>query len=132
MAQDYIFFIWQGPESELYKFITYLNANDWNICLTHKISRTSMEFLDIKILADNVGHITTDVHCKETAVNSLLHASSFHPRHTIRSIPVGQFLRIHCICDTECNFEDQAVQLKSRFQQRGYRKKAYNRAKMTN
>lgn len=111
------------------------STNCQNIRLTHTISRTFVEFLDIKILADGFGRITTDVHHKETAVNSLLHASSFHPRHTIRSIPVGQFVRIRCICDTEKNFEEQAARLKSRFQKREYRrtdiKRAYNRAKMT-
>lgn len=79
--------------------------------------------------------LSTDVHYKQTAANALLHSSSFHPPLTIRSIPVGQFLLIRHICDTEENFEKESMVLKSRFQQRGYSayyiEKAYIRAKRT-
>lgn len=63
----------------------------------------------------------------------MLHDSSFHPQHTIRSIPVGQFLHIRQICETDARFEERARILKSKFLQCGYRtcdeEKAYQRSR---
>lgn len=86
---DDVLFIWQDPLADLHRFIVQLNDNHQNIRLTHKISRTSLESLDIKIIIDPTGHLSTTIHRKKTSANALLHASSFHPQHTIRSIPVG-------------------------------------------
>lgn len=104
-----------------------------DIRLTHSISKMSLDFLDIKIIVENSGCLSTDVHSQKTSVNALLHASSFHPPHTIRSIHAGRFLRVRCICDTDKRFKQQAIILKSHFQQQGYHIKdieiAYNHAK---
>lgn len=125
----------QGTLNGLENFIGHLNSNDQNIKLTHVISQSSLEFLDIRILKDDWGRISTDVHRNSTSDDALLHASSFHPMHTIRAIPTGQFLRMKRICNTEQYFEYQARDLKTRFKQGGYRtddiERAYFRAKNT-
>ncbi|KAG8595176.1 hypothetical protein GDO81_001440 [Engystomops pustulosus] len=84
---------------------------------------------------DEFGYLQSDVHRKETAVNSLLHASSSHPPQTITAVPIGQYLRMRRICSTDESFEFQAQELRCRFRDRGYSqrtlRKAYNRAKQT-
>ncbi|XP_077117206.1 uncharacterized protein LOC143773738 [Ranitomeya variabilis] len=81
------------------------------------------------------GMLTTTVFRKPTATNSLLHASSLHPKSTINSIPISQYLRIKRICSEDDQFEAQARILKNRFLERGYNRrviqKGYWRAKNT-
>ncbi|XP_044154445.1 uncharacterized protein LOC122941349 isoform X2 [Bufo gargarizans] len=62
-----------------------------------KAART-IDFLDLKIEANERGCLATDIHRKDTAVNTVLHASSAHPRATIGGIPTGQFLLLKRIC----------------------------------
>ncbi|CAJ0925161.1 unnamed protein product [Ranitomeya imitator] len=66
------------------------------------------------------------------STNALLHFSSSHPPKLKRSIPVGQFLRMHRICSDEGAFHKQAADLTRRFKNRGYRhadiNKGYSRA----
>ncbi|XP_069618466.1 uncharacterized protein [Ranitomeya imitator] len=81
------------------------------------------------------GHLSTTVFRKSTATNSLLHATSQHPKSTTNSIPIGQYLRIKRICSEEDQFETQAKTLRDRFRDRGYNRRAiqkgYWRAKNT-
>ncbi|CAJ0947977.1 unnamed protein product [Ranitomeya imitator] len=69
---------------------------------------------------------------KKTAVNSVLHASSAHPKHVINAIPTGQFLRLRRLCSSFDDFKLRADDMKKRFVDRGYSnrsiKKAYYRA----
>ncbi|XP_075711138.1 uncharacterized protein LOC142747908 [Rhinoderma darwinii] len=78
----------------------------------------------------------TDLYRKETSTNSLLHATSSHPRHTIDAIPVGQFLRVKKICSTNEDLKFRFKELGDRFTQRGYSqrsiRKARDRASKTN
>ncbi|CAJ0930781.1 unnamed protein product [Ranitomeya imitator] len=112
-----------------------LNRNSLNIKLTYKAHRHKIDFLDISLEVDGMGTLHTDVYRKTTSVNALLHASSSHTSHTIKAIPVGQFLRMRRICSTDQKFEVQAENLKDRFKARGYSnrciKRAYLRAKNT-
>ncbi|XP_056423852.1 uncharacterized protein LOC130362821 [Hyla sarda] len=132
---DDILFIWQGTLDELEQFMDALNNNNLNIHLTHKVNKTNIEFLDIQIQADANGFIQTNLHRKSTSANTVLHASSAHPTHLIRNIPIGQFLRARRLCSTEQDFEMQARDLEKRFRERGYSnrsiKRAYWRAKKT-
>ncbi|CAJ0931799.1 unnamed protein product, partial [Ranitomeya imitator] len=82
-------------EEELLSFVNLLNNNDINVRLTCKYSQTQIEFLDILIRKGESNTLETDMFRKETAVNSLLHASSSHPQQVVNAIPTGQFLREH-------------------------------------
>ncbi|XP_069605745.1 uncharacterized protein [Ranitomeya imitator] len=130
---DDVLMIWRGPEAALVDFIQALNQNNRNIRLTHRIAENEIDFLDIKIMRSKDGEIQTDVFCKETSVNALLHSTSAHTGSTIRAIPVGQFLRMRRICSGDEIFERQARDLTERFQDRGYSnrviKKGYFRAR---
>ncbi|XP_056425824.1 uncharacterized protein LOC130367430 [Hyla sarda] len=99
-------------------------------------SNSLTESVYIWIYKDQGGYLQTDLYRKTTAANTLLHASSAHPQHLTRNIPVGQFLRDRRLCSTEGDFEKQAEDLKTRFKERGYSgrciRRAYNRAKNSN
>lgn len=116
---DNFLMIWQGTGEELLSFTNSLNANDKNIKLTVSYIQDSVEFLDVKIFKDQDGYIQMDTFWKSTSVNALLHASSSHPASTKKGIPISQFIRI---CSNEHLFQEQARDLSSHFQERGYRK----------
>lgn len=69
----------------------------WNIKLTHTISKTTVEFLDLRLRIKE-DRVVTSLFRKSTATNSLLHFSSFHPGHAKTGIPTGQFGQKHHIC----------------------------------
>ncbi|CAJ0958429.1 unnamed protein product [Ranitomeya imitator] len=98
---DDILMVWQGSEQDLLTFLDILNNNTMNIKLTCKYSQVSLDFLDIQITKGSDGLLETNVFRKDTAVNSLLHASSSHPKSLIEGIPTGQFIRIKRICSNE-------------------------------
>ncbi|XP_056398325.1 uncharacterized protein LOC130293541 [Hyla sarda] len=132
---DDILFVWHGSIDELGSFMDQLNNNNYNIKLTYKYGRTNMEFLDVLFNIESDGYISSNVYRKKTSTNSLLHATSSHPKPLISNIPVGQFLRMKRICSSDTFFEEQAKDLTNRFKERGYRQqdisKAYSRAKNT-
>ncbi|CAJ0966979.1 unnamed protein product [Ranitomeya imitator] len=129
---DDVLMIWQGTCDELDAFFTVLNNNSKNIKLTYKYSTSSIEFLDISIFVYGDGFLQTDLYRKSTSANSVLHASSQHPRHLIRNIPTGQYLRAKRICSNNILLEKQALDLSQRFKDRGYGKRiicrSYQRA----
>lgn len=88
----------------------------------------SIEFLDVMLTGDNC-EITSNLYRKPTAGNTLLCAySSHHFGHTINRIPVGQFLRLKCLCSRDSDFKREAIHMSSRFEDRGYPKSVINRA----
>ncbi|CAJ0944236.1 unnamed protein product, partial [Ranitomeya imitator] len=109
-----------------------LSFNKLNIRLTWKYSQKSIDFLDLAISKSVDGTIVTDVICKSTATNALLHFTSSHPPRLKSSIPVGQFMRVRRICSNDGNFHKQARDLTHRFRDRGYNyadiRKGYSRA----
>ncbi|XP_056409611.1 uncharacterized protein LOC130330968 isoform X1 [Hyla sarda] len=72
---------------------------------------TSTEFLDVKIIRDDNGFLSTDLFRKSTSANTILHAKSGHPRHLVNNIPTGQYLRARRICSNTLDFEKQAEDL---------------------
>ncbi|XP_069621235.1 uncharacterized protein [Ranitomeya imitator] len=130
---DDVLFLWRGTVQQLDEFMAMLNNNNYNIKLTYRHDAVKIDFLDISLEVDSFSTIQTDVFRKETSVNSLIHATTAHSHSTVRAVPVGQFLRVRQISSTDQKFENQALDLKRRFEQRGYSqrciKNGYNRAK---
>lgn len=120
---DDIIMIWQGTESELDEFMQHLNKYNLNIKLTYKFGWTQMDFLDIVFQIDECGYVKSDLFCKTTAVNLLLHAISSHPHKLIKSIPIDQIWRTRRIWSTDQDCKTQAEILESRFRERGYKDK---------
>ncbi|XP_077106895.1 uncharacterized protein LOC143764801 [Ranitomeya variabilis] len=85
---------------------------------SRKMSHTSIDFLNIQIHKGEDGFLQSDLYRKETSVNSLLHASSTHPRHLKDNITYGQFLRAKFICSEKCSYQKQADELQ--FEECGY------------
>ncbi|MEE6508496.1 hypothetical protein FKM82_021386 [Ascaphus truei] len=100
-------------------FVDVLNHNRHNIKLTSQWSKNALEFLNLQICIDKDGHISTDIHRKKMAANSVLHASSSHPVHQINDIPGGEFLRLRRNCCTREIFLGRAKEFKKCYQNRG-------------
>ncbi|XP_073435710.1 uncharacterized protein [Dendrobates tinctorius] len=113
-------FVSVGNRSNLETFLAHLDTNDWNIKLSFNVSTEKIEFLDLQLSVDQKGNIHSIIFRKKTSTNSVLHARSAHPKHTIRAIPKGQFIRARRICDTDEEFEVQAKDITSRFLNREY------------
>ncbi|CAJ0937732.1 unnamed protein product [Ranitomeya imitator] len=129
---DDVFFIWTGSQDEVETFIGFLNDNPYNIFLTSSCSSSSVIFLDLNVVCQD-GVLSTCLYRKPTATNNLLEFRSFHPSHTKKGIPVGQFLRTRRNCTRDEDFYREAHDLTQRFKKRTYPNKyisqAYQRAK---
>ncbi|OCT57461.1 hypothetical protein XELAEV_18003444mg [Xenopus laevis] len=68
---DDILLIWKGTKEEALEFVEKLNNNEINIKLTLNMSEISVSFLDLLIINDGKGKLTTKNFKKETATNSL-------------------------------------------------------------
>ena len=77
-------------------FLSLLNSMDNAIKSTLEDSETislnnrdieRINFLDINIILDENGVISTDIYYKPTNSHDYLHYDSFHPKHTLENIP---------------------------------------------
>ena len=50
-----------------------------------------------------------------------LNSKSSHPRHVIKNIPKGQFVRVRRICSEIEDFDQSVKDLKKYFMERGYK-----------
>lgn len=97
---DDLFFVFSGSEQLLKDFYTYLNNTNPNIKLSLDYSNKSINFLDLNVITDG-RRLHTSIYRKP---NTILRADSFHPHGLILNIPVGQFLRLRRICETDTDF----------------------------
>lgn len=111
-----------------------MNRNNLNLFFTVTYDYHKVDFLEVSILKDENGTVTSKLFRKDTAGNMLLHANSFHPKSLKKSIPFSQFLRIKSNCTTDIDFQLEADALTSRLLARGYtksrKKKAFNHVKI--
>ncbi|CAJ0951789.1 unnamed protein product [Ranitomeya imitator] len=103
------------------------HVQHWHRFIDDVFFKWTVTFLDLKVSVREDGLIT-DLFRKSTATNSLLRYDSFHPLHTKRGIPVGQFLRIRRNCTLDEDFSFQSRALTTRFRDRGYAKKLISTA----
>lgn len=94
---DDIFLIWKNGEESLKEFLELLNNIHPTIKFTSEYSKHKINFLDVIIEKDAMGHLSTDIHKKPTDTHNYLNSNSAHPNHCINSIPFSQFLRIRRI-----------------------------------
>ncbi|KAJ1103765.1 hypothetical protein NDU88_001186 [Pleurodeles waltl] len=116
---DDCFMLWTGDETSLQEFCNYLNANEVNIEFTCKYSATHLEFLDVELYVEG-DKIESRLYRKPTACNTLLHATSAHPRHQIEAIPLGEMIRARRNCSKAEEFGKQIRDMGQRFIARGY------------
>ena len=94
---DDIFFIWHHDEKSLQEFLKF--------CVNVRLTGNS---------------ISTLLYTKETNAHLYLNAKSSQPRHVIKNLPKGQFIRIRRICSEDSEFDRHAQQTKKYFAQRGF------------
>lgn len=120
------------PEA-LHAFIQIMNQNKFNLYFTMTFNDTSITFLDLSIRKSMDGPPSSGLFRKETAGNTILHASSSHPKPLVLSIPYEQYLRLRRNCSTDIEFVCEANKLRERLIDRGYSstclKKAFRRAR---
>ena len=125
---DDIFFIWHHDEKSLQEFITFCDNYSATLKMKSKIrfdtnsSTNSVNFLDVNVRLTGK-RISTSLYSKETDAHLYLNAKSSHPRHVIKNLPKGQFIRIRRICSEDSEFDRHARQTKKYFVQRGFTEK---------
>lgn len=125
---DDVLMLWEGPDEDLSLFMDELNNNSRNIRLTFTADAHDISFLDLLIRLGN-SYLSTQTFRKSMAANTLLHASSHHPKSLIRGIPIGQFQRIRRNCSNELDYKQDAKEIYQRFRERGYSHRNLRRAK---
>ncbi|OCT92649.1 hypothetical protein XELAEV_18015707mg [Xenopus laevis] len=121
---DDLLCVWKGGERSFMTFVHKLNQNELNLKFTSEYRPKTIEFLDVKLIVVDEG-IQTTIFRKPCSGNTLLHATSCHPKNLVGGIPVGQFLRLRRNCSTDRTFQEQAEDMKERFLDRGYSKQFY-------
>ena len=100
---DDIFFLWQGTEEELVRFIQHLNSShrtikfDFTAGESFNFETKSVNFLDLQIFIDANGFIQTTLYQKECRVVAYLLPSSYHPAFICRNIPYSLGYRLRRI-----------------------------------
>lgn len=127
-----LFVVWTGSSSLLQQFVEVININNMNFRFTVTLDIIQIPFLDLLIVKNPDGTLGTDLYHKPTAGNTLLHATSAHPKALVRSIPYAQYLRLRRNCTREEDFYNQSDALREQLLLRGYSKtnlrRAFNRA----
>ncbi|XP_074828142.1 uncharacterized protein LOC141998984 [Natator depressus] len=116
---DDIFIIWTHGKEALEEFHHDFNNFHPTINLSLVQSTQEIHFLDTTMLI-NDGHINTTLYQKPTDRYSYLHASSFHPDHTTRSIVYSQALRYNRICSNPSDRDRHLQDLYQAFLQLQY------------
>lgn len=129
---DDVLMLWTGTCDSRAEFMLDLGKNAYNLKFTMHQDLHQISFLDITIMIQEDGGISTTLQRKETAVNTLLHVTRFRPAPLLSSIPYGQYLRLRRICSDDYMCKHEADILSERSLICGYSttllKKAFKRA----
>ena len=118
---DDIFVVWPHDLNELNTFLTYMNSFHDTIKFTMEFSNEKIVFLDTIVKkARFTDKLLVELYTKPTDTHNYLHFSSFHPGHTKRGGPYGQFLRVRRNCTLESDYNKHSLFLKSKYMERGY------------
>lgn len=103
-----------------------------NPSIRYNISHPQMDqpFLDIKLnISTTDKKITTAPYWKPTATGTYLHPASNHPKHTIRSIPYAQYLRLKRLSSSIAIFKKASRRLTKDLAMAGYNRRLLKQAK---
>ena len=106
----------------------FINTIHPTIKFTTSISQTSLPFLDILITLQE-GFLHTSLFSKPTDAHAYLPASSCHPKHVIRNMPQGEFIRLRRLCSDENSFQEKTKTMETWFTRRGHQPKHVKAAK---
>ncbi|KAL7388934.1 hypothetical protein ABVT39_016775 [Epinephelus coioides] len=125
---DDILLFWEGTQGELMDFVSHVNNSSRFLKFTCEYSFDKINFLDLTIHKEETGAIHTSIYRKDMERNSILHASSNHPRHLKDNIPAGQFLRLKRNCSDPDDFHSKTTIMANRFMERGYASNSIQKA----
>ncbi|XP_043915095.1 3'-5' RNA helicase YTHDC2 [Protopterus annectens] len=117
---DDCWLVWKGGSDYLQEFVEHLNGNIWGTEFTVYYHHNEIHFLDVFLQRQPDNTLKTSVYRKFPEFNTLLHANSVHPKHTINNIPKSQFLWLKRICSSEQDLKQHHGDLANRFLTRGY------------
>lgn len=98
---DDLLFIWRGGVSTVPELSKYLNTNLFDLVFIFSSQGQEVNFLDLNLKGEYDQIIKSSTFRKATAGNTILHFYSFHPKHTLKSNPVGELTRAKCNCPSE-------------------------------
>ena len=125
---DDIFMIWTDGNEKLDHFLSFAQKFSDSKKMKSKIkfqinkSQAEVNFLDVIIKIKN-GSLETSLFSKPTDAHLYLNYSSNHPKHVLKNIPKGQFIRVRRICSDIVDYDAYANIMKKQFQLRGYDEK---------
>ena len=116
--------IWQGAITHFHEWIDVLKQSSvalYGLDFTYEVHPITepCQFLDIQFSFNN-GTLATDVYRKPTDANRYLEFSSYHPRHTFRSIIYSQGLRYRRIINSDVTLSMRLEELKGFFLRSSY------------
>ncbi|KAE8602767.1 hypothetical protein XENTR_v10014116 [Xenopus tropicalis] len=119
-----LFLLWTCSMEHFWTMIRGLNQLPSSIHFAAQIDTDSISFLDVTLsVTDSV--LSTTTFWKDTDRNTLLHHSSCHPPHILKSIPYSQIILMVKNNSDQIKLQ-QLVDLKARFIQRGYNPQTLN------
>lgn len=124
---DDIIGAWPHDISLFQEFIDTLNSHHPSIQVKHTIDPHQINFLDTTVFFEpiNATHksMLTKVFFKTTDTHSLLHKTSYHPKHTFKGIIKSQIIRFHRISSRFSDFQQATQILFKSLRNRGYSKR---------
>ena len=90
------------------------------INFTAEWSYRSVLFLDVKIILNEEGHLTTDQYTKPKDTHQYLHRQSCHPHHCKATIAYSQAVGLRRICSLDEDYLRRIEELKSHLVNRGH------------
>jgi len=131
---DDIKLVWPGTREDLAEYQNYLNTIIDGITVELKARDRIIEFLDTQVYktytSDGRWVLKTKPYFKPTDTHQLLHAASFHPRHTTRGILKSQFIRFKRISSSLYDYNEAARILGTVLIKRGYSSRLFRRLKL--
>lgn len=99
----------------MYRPCQHLNNNPFNLFFVFTFQ--GLELLNLK--GDHDHTIKSSTY-RKTAGNTILHFNSFHPKHTFKSITVGELTSAKHNCSSELDFAIEEKQICDRLTNKGY------------
>ena len=120
---DDIFCIWSHGRDELESFHKHLNSFHQTIKFTMECSQKEIIFLDTLVKNSEIdSKLSVELYRKPTDTHNYLHFSSYHPGHTKRGGPFGQFLRVRRNCTKLNDYDTHSQIMQKHYVERGYPK----------
>ncbi len=118
---DDIFIVWTGTKEEFLTFMNRINTVHSTIKFTYEISETEITFLDITLYKgtrfQTKGILDIRTHIKPTNKQLYVHATSYHPASTGKSITIGETNRYIRTNSDQPNFNKMVSHLHTKLRQ---------------